>query len=256
MMVVLLVISVIMGAVFKSINLTQQTSKSQQIRLDVTQQAREFVDQLTTDLRNAGYPNQRNMTKGVSDPNNANTSPNNTFSSAYDPYNSPGLIYVNNGSLWFSGTIDGSTGVLPGTSTLNPGTADVEIIRYDLATTGPNCPCLRRTEFRRNGGDPYTDANTLGTAVQQLEIQGVQNGTSTNPIFTVYDATGTAIALPLQWSSGNTIASVNSLKVVLTVKSTVQDYNHEYPMTTVVSSVALTNCSEAMLNGQTPAWCQ
>jgi len=49
MMIVVLVITIIMGAVFKSINVTQQTSTQQQMRLDLTQQARNFVDQITTD---------------------------------------------------------------------------------------------------------------------------------------------------------------------------------------------------------------
>src|SRR5256886_9859704 len=61
MMVVMAIISIIMGSVFKSIDLTQRTARSQQVRLDLTQQAREFVDQLTRDLRSAGYPYQRNM---------------------------------------------------------------------------------------------------------------------------------------------------------------------------------------------------
>src|SRR5205809_2391916 len=71
MMMVLAIMTIIMGSVFKSIDLTQRTSRSQQVKLDLTQQAREFVDQLTRDLRNAGYPHKRNMANGVADPNNA-----------------------------------------------------------------------------------------------------------------------------------------------------------------------------------------
>src|SRR5947208_12606982 len=65
MMVVLAIITIIMASVFKSIDLTQRTSRSQQVKLDLTQQAREFIDQLTRDLRNAGYPYQRNMANAV-----------------------------------------------------------------------------------------------------------------------------------------------------------------------------------------------
>jgi type II secretory pathway pseudopilin PulG len=249
-MVVVMVITVIMGAVFKSINLTQQTSVSQQVKLDLTQQAREFVDQLTRDLRNSGYPYVRNMANGIVDPNSPNAAPYNTFTSAYDPYNAPGLIYVDNGSLWFAGAVDGTSGN-------QVGTADVKIVRYDYFANGLNCPCLRRTEFPRNGGDPFTDASNPGGAIAQLEIQGVQNGTTAaDPIFTVYDNGGNAIPLPINFDSGSTIAGVNSLKVVLTVKSPTQDSTGRYPVTTVVSSIALTNCSEAMVNGQTPQYCQ
>lgn len=257
MLVVTLVITVIMGSVFKSINITQQASRSQQVKLDLTQQAREFVDQLTHDLRNSGYPYVRNMANGTVDPNNANAAPYNVFTSAYDPYNAPGLIFVDNGSLWFAGDLDGTENYVGGAP---QGTAQVKIVRYDYVAAGagePGCPCLRRTEFARNGGDPFTDASAPGAAPAQLEIQGIQNGTSAaNAIFTVYDDTGTAIALPINFDSGSTIAGINSLKVVLTVQSSQKDTNGAFPVTTVVSSIALTNCSEALVNGQTPQYCQ
>jgi prepilin-type N-terminal cleavage/methylation domain-containing protein len=250
MMVVIAIISIIMGSVFKAIDLTQQTSRSQQVKLDLTQESREFVDQLTRDLRNSGYPYQRNMTNGVQDPNNAAYN----FVNPTDPYNAPGLIFVDKSSLWFAGNVDGTAGA-------QAGTAAVKIIRYDYVAAGPGalgCPCLRRTEFLRNGGDPLTDASTPGAAVPQLEIQGIQNGaTAADPIFTVYDDTGAAIGLPIDFdNNATTLAGINSLKMVLTVRSQQKDSSGAFPITTVVSSVALSNCSEAMGNGQTPQYCQ
>ena len=256
MMTVIVVLSVIMGAVFKSINLTQQTSASEQVKLDNTQQAREFIDQITSDLRNAGYPYKRNMTLGIVDPLSQNAAPQNVFTSAYDAYNAPGLIFVNNSSLWFTGNVDGAA------SATQAGTANVDIVRYDYvgAGGGTNCPCLRRTEFPRNGGDPVTDAGTIPAGLApQLEIQGVQNGTgAADAIFTVYDTAGNAVALPIDFgNNAGTIAGINSISIVLTVKSANRDYTGTYPTTTVVSSVALSNeCSEALVNGQNPAFCQ
>ena len=252
MMVVLLVLTIIMGSVFKSINVTQQTSTSQQIKLDLTQQAREFVDQITTDLRTSGYPYKRNMTLGTVNPNSPNAAPFNTFVSAYDPNNAPGLIYVDNSSLWFAGAVDGSNGAVVGT-------ANVKIVRYDYVAAGTGCPCLRRTEFTRNGGDPLTDAQNPGGAPAQLEIQGVQGGTTAaDAIFTVYDATGNPIALPIDFdNNAATLASINSLKVSLRVQSKNKDFTGAQPVTTVVSSMALMNsCSEALLNGYTPPFCE
>lgn len=252
MMVVVLVLTIIMGAVFTSINVTQQTSTSQQIKLDLTQQAREFVDQVTTDLRTSGYPYKRNMTLGTVNPNSPNAAPFNTFVSAYDPNNAPGLIYVDNSSLWFAGAVDGSNGAVVGT-------ANVKIVRYDYVAAGTGCPCLRRTEFSRAGGDPLTDAQNPGNAPAQLEIQGIQGGTTAaNAIFTVYDATGTPITLPIDFdNNASTLASVNSLKVSLTVQSQIKDFTGGQPVTTVVSSMALMNsCSEALLNGYTPPFCE
>src|SRR5437763_14604863 len=102
MMVVLAIISIIMASVFKSIDLTQRTSRSQQVKLDLTQQAREFVDQLTRDLRSAGYPYQRNMAGLTTDPHN----PAYKFGDPTDPYNAPGLHYVDKRSMWFAGNVD------------------------------------------------------------------------------------------------------------------------------------------------------
>lgn len=250
MMVVIGVLMIIMGSVFQSIDLTQRTSRNQQVKLDLTQQAREFVDQLTRDLRNAGYPYQRNMANGIKDPNNATYN----FVNAADPYNAPGLIFVDNGSLWFAGSVDGTSGA-------EAGTAAVKIIRYDYVAAGanePGCPCIRRTEFLRNGGDPLADAKNPGAAAAQMEIQGVQNGTTAaDAIFTVYDDTGAALGLPLDFdNNATTLAGINSLKIVMTVQAAQPDSTGTFPVTTVVSSVALSNCSEAMGNGQTPQYCQ
>jgi prepilin-type N-terminal cleavage/methylation domain-containing protein len=255
MMVVVAVLTIIMASVFKSIDLTQRTSRSQQVKLDVTQQAREFIDQLTRDLRNSGYPYQRNMAGLQVDPNNAAYK----FGDPTDPYNAPGLIFIDNGSLWFAGNVDGTERYAGGVA---QGVANVSIVRYDYVPAAPgalNCPCLRRTEFPRNGGDPLADANAVPAGVsQQIEIQGVQNGTSAaNAIFTVFDDTGAAIALPIDFDNNAVqIAGINSLKIALTVQGSQPDSTGVRPITTVVSSVALGNCSEALGNGLTPAYCQ
>src|SRR5260370_42426263 len=60
-MIVVAVITIILASVFKSINLTQQTSAAQQVKLDLTQQTREFMDQLTREFRGTGYPKWWNM---------------------------------------------------------------------------------------------------------------------------------------------------------------------------------------------------
>lgn len=234
-MIVVLIITVIMAAVFKSINLTQQTSASQQVKLDMTQQAREFMDQLTRDLRSTGYPNWRNM-----DPTNAGIVTTNQ-------YNAPGLIKVDIGTLWFSGDVDGTENYVAG---VPQGVALVKIIRYDLVPVGagPGCPCLRRTEFLRNGGDPVLDAATPGVAVAQMEIQNVQNGTAADPIFTAYDpTTAAAVALPVDFTNNaTTVAKINSIKVSLEVQSLYKDSTGAFPVTRVVSTIALSNCSEAL----------
>lgn len=257
MLVVLLVITIIMGTVFKAINLAQQTSSSQQAKLDLTQQAREFMDQLTRDLHSSGYPNSRNMSTNETDPNNNGNCPDGTtnlLKSPCDPTNGVGLILIDKDKLYFAGDVDGTENYVGG---VPQGTAQVKIIRYELVQAGvnePNCPCLRRTEYLRNAyQDPVQDAtNTIANA--QLEIQGVQNGTAADPIFTAYNpTTGLAVALPVDFTTqatANMIANINSLRVVLEVQSRLPDSNGAFPVTRVISSIALNNCSEAF-GGQT-----
>ncbi len=234
MMVAIAVLTIIMGAVFGSINRAQQTSASEQAKLDLTQQAREFMDQLTRDMRNTGYPNFRN------------TDPTSASAQITSANNAPGIIYVDYKSLWFAGDVDG---------TVSPaGTAVVKIVRYDLDNNGPNCPCLRRTEYLRTGGDPYADASNPGTAVAQMEIQGVQNGTTADPIFTPWDPIAASpVTTAVQFVDTLTaqeMAKINSIKVVLAVQAQQKDYTGAYPVTRVTSTIALSNCSEAY-GGQT-----
>jgi prepilin-type N-terminal cleavage/methylation domain-containing protein len=249
MMVVMAVITVIMGAVFQSIWSTQQVSVSQQVKLDLTQQARQFIDQLTSDLRSSGYPNTRNVSQGSTDPANpSGTCPDgssNLLTSPCDPSNGVGLIYVNNNQLWFAGDVDGTEATDASNNLL--GAANVKIIKYDYKATGTNCPCLVRSEYLRTAyQDPVADAQNTA-AVDQLEIQGVQNGTSADPIFTAYDPiTGNAVTLPIDFlNNANTIAGVNSIRVVLEVQSPRPDSSGAYPVTRVAASIALSNCSQA-----------
>ena len=65
LMIVLLVLSVMMGAVFSQIRLVQIRSTAEQTKLDMFQESREFMDQLQRDLHEAGYPNIRNFGPSV-----------------------------------------------------------------------------------------------------------------------------------------------------------------------------------------------
>lgn len=56
MMIVVLVLSIVMGAVFGLMNTAQQRYKAESDVLDAFQGAREAVDQLAREIHNAGYP--------------------------------------------------------------------------------------------------------------------------------------------------------------------------------------------------------
>src|SRR6201997_5723009 len=59
LMVVCLVLVIVLGGVFRIINHVMQRSQVEQVKVDLTQQAREFVDDFERDVHQAGYPNCR-----------------------------------------------------------------------------------------------------------------------------------------------------------------------------------------------------
>jgi hypothetical protein len=132
--------------------------------------------------------------------------------------------------LWFEGDVDG-TGV-------------VSVVQYRLEPNGHNCPCLRRSQ------QPKTDVDPLAQVpVYQVEVQNVKNGTPDNPIFAAYrhGSTGAPVTLPIDFNGTPTvIASVDTIKVTLTVESDTRDpQTARRPINTLISTVRLNNCSSA-----------
>src|SRR5262249_42710274 len=112
LMIVLIIVLVIAGAVFSVINLALARTSAEQTKIDLFQEAREFMDQMSLDLRQAGYPSPRNM-----DPSLLTQNPIINDSSA-----AAGLVKVGDGDLWFEGDVDGS--------------GTVSVVRYHLDNTG------------------------------------------------------------------------------------------------------------------------
>src|SRR5437667_3945254 len=108
LMIVLIIILGISAAIFQTINLTTQRSSTEQTKVDMFQEAREFMDQMSRDLRQAGYPSPRNM-----DPSLLTQTP-----LMNDLHAAAGLVKVDSGELWFEGDVDGS--------------GSVSVVRYHL----------------------------------------------------------------------------------------------------------------------------
>src|SRR4026207_1952970 len=65
MMIVIVIVLIISGVILQVINLAGARSATEQTKTDVFQEAREFMDQMSRDLRQAGYPSPRNMDAAV-----------------------------------------------------------------------------------------------------------------------------------------------------------------------------------------------
>ena len=120
LMIVLIILLSISAAIFQTINLTTQRSSAEQTKIDMFQEAREFMDQMSRDLRQAGYPNPRNMDPvvfGVL----ALMPPQPII---YDSKAAAGIVKVDTGDLWFEGDVDGK--------------GKVSVVRYHLDSSGTN----------------------------------------------------------------------------------------------------------------------
>jgi type II secretory pathway pseudopilin PulG len=206
---------IIMGALFSQINQAQQNSTSQQTKLDLFQQSREFMDQIARDLRSSGYPNTRNFS---ADPVNP---------AEQSPQEAVGLVKLDVGELWFESSIDGS--------------GNVSVIHYNLVQTGTGCPCLERSQTAKIQADPLTGQ----TESDQLDVQSVLNGTTADPIFQAFYADGTAVSLPMDMTN-DALANVNTIDIILKVQSPSLDLvTGLKPTMTLMTTVRLNNCSIA-----------
>ena len=229
MMISCALLMIIMGAIFSQIRQGQLSSATEQVKLDLFQESREFMDQLSRDLRAAGYPNPHNFNGNPASPN----------IEPYSPQEAAGLVKIDVGTLWFESSVDGCSSTTAG----NP--CNVSVIRYDLVPTGPGCPCLQRSQTLKADADPLTGQ----TETQQTEVQNVLNGTTGDPIFQAYYSDGTAVP-PMQMdadcSLGQCLANVNTVAITLKVQSPNPDpQTGQKPTITLMSTVRLNNCSSA-----------
>ncbi len=226
LMIVLIILLSISAAIFQTINLTTQRSSAEQTKIDMFQEAREFMDQMSRDLRQAGYPNPRNMDPVV-------------FSVLalvppqpiiYDRHAAAGIVKVDTGDLWFEGDVDGN--------------GTVSVVRYHLDSSGTNCPCLKRSQLDKIDGNPLTGQTT---EVYQVEVQGVLN----TDIFSAY-TNGAALGLPVSTAVGSSLAAVDTVQAKLTLQAAIADpQTRQKPTATLVTTVRLNNCSQAAIGYKT-----
>jgi len=219
LMIVIVLLLTMMATVFQLVNQSIARSGTEQSKLDMFQESREFMDQLSRDLHEAGYPTTQNLSSGV-----LTASP-----IVNDHQNAVGIVKIDTGDLWFEGNVDG-TGV-------------VYSVQYHLDTSTANgCPCLRRSQQLKIDGNPLTGQTP---ATYEVEVQGVQN---TN-IFSAFlhGATGTPVSLPVDFNTNpSTVANIDTIEAVLTIKSThVDAQTLKNPTTSLISTIRLNNCSQA-----------
>lgn len=218
LMVVLAVLVIMMAGVFSQINSLQRTYKNQETKVDATAEARNFVDELSREIHQSGFPGSNMFSPNIA-PALANPAVNDSRVAA-------GIVLISPVELQFEGDID------------NDGI--VESVHYRLmdnngnpVAAGSNCPCtMQRSVVQKANGAPTGQAtnyssglgnilNSYGTAWGALTITGATTGTANDvlyanykvpPIFTTFDqnANPTGVATPV-------VATVKSIAITINV---------------------------------------
>ncbi len=166
MMMVILILSIITGVVFQYVVTVQKRYRTEEARLDVQQESREFLDQMVRDLHTGGYPSFRiTLTPGA--PAGAAPNPANAGDLvANNPKVAVGLVAVSYTDILFEGDVDGS--------------GTVSSMRYTLQTDTPGfCPCtIGRSQRPKQAGSPLS--NDLGGAQLLRYSTQVQNVVNSN----------------------------------------------------------------------------
>jgi len=274
LMLVCAVLAIVLGSVFQGISTVIQRSQSEQNKVDLTQSAREFVDEFERDLHQAGYPNCRLVsTAGVNCPADT-TQPAVASNSAV----AVGLVYVDNTKIIFEGDMEGD-GIVD--------SVEYKLVDVNGANPPLSCPCtLQRSEIPKvNGTNPWAQGpRTFYQELQNVVNSGIPGGTNawgggapitgntawgaTNtayyaaistfkdyPVFQAYDQFGNIVPMPVDLSvPGSTqlmTCSVDSISCIKSIRLTinllanattgVDLQTRTRPVTTLVGSARLVN---------------
>ena len=203
LLMVVLLLSIVVGAVFSQIERAQVRYRVEDQRVDLTQQEREFIDQFTRDLHQAGNPSAPMYgTSGTAN------------------QVALGPISLSSNDIVIEGDVDGD------------GLVDtVEYSYFDgsgWTSSAPNpCPCIRRSQVQK--GTP-SSASTTFTQVQNVV------GTS---FFTAFDAGGGTISLP---ASPTDLRRIKTVQITLTTQGTAPDSDaHNSIQVTMTGMARLVN---------------
>ena len=243
LLVVLAILTAVLGIVFSAVASLQRNYAAEETKVDAAQQARTFLDAITGELRQCGYPSRRLFSPGVL------ASP-----ALNDPHCAAGLVRVSASEVWLE--------------TDNEGDGQVESVRYTLTdrngvpvTATSTCPCsLWRSQVVKASGAPTAQAVNYNTSVDGvLNSAGVAGGSaalalagSTSfgggsvandqlyaaykaaPVFAAFDSSGNPISLPVDLSvNPAVVAQVRALTITLNLQASAPD--PQTGMTPVIS---------------------
>ncbi|HXU20273.1 MAG TPA: type II secretion system protein [Verrucomicrobiae bacterium] len=205
LLVSLAILSIVIGVVLDGINTMQARNTVETNKLDLTQQTREFMDQIINDLDQAGFPSL-----SMFDPVGLTSASDCT----QDNNVACGFKYLSTSEIQFEGDVDGS---------------GVSYVDIKLNPPGGPCPCtIQRGAIAKPGTTPlfYTQVdNVMNTAV-----------------FTAYDSGGNNLDLTAPITGAGGFDNITAIGITLYVKSSQPDpKTGQYPTVTMVSTAKVNN---------------
>src|SRR5207248_3599843 len=151
LLLVVLILTAIIGAVFSQMSTAQQRLSTEEIKIDDFQQARDFVDQFFRDINQIGTPNTQIMdtTQTFSPALTTQTTytwatnPSDGKSYINDKRFAIGLVKIDSNQIQFEGSMNGN------------GTVQSVIYQINSSTTCTQC-FLQRSQVDKVSGDPLT----------------------------------------------------------------------------------------------------
>jgi len=206
-MLVVAVLAVVMGIVVDGLVQLQKRNRADVGKVDTTQMARQFMDQIINDLHQTGYPGTK----------------------IYDPAAAPsvnnvavGLLSVNSSATEFEADVDGSGSVSH---------IWLQLVWSDGTPVagGPgNCPCTLQR------GTLYKSQVGTGTVPYYTEVTNVMN---TN-VFSAYFFDGSQVTLP---ASSTDLPNIRNIKVTVNLQSSTPEANGTIPTITMASEAKISN---------------
>jgi prepilin-type N-terminal cleavage/methylation domain-containing protein len=171
------ILMVLMGVVFQQIDTVQKRNREEEVKLDIFQTAREFIDQMTRDIHQAGFPNGKMYTAAGQAPGLQT--------------NAVGIFYISPTEVHFQGDVD-ADGI-------------VDYVAYKLVPRSSNpgdasCPCLRRSQLQKSPSavtpySPFIQAPDFRTQVENItfKVSGSPTSIAGERIFRAFDKFGNEV---------------------------------------------------------------
>ena len=190
LMIVVLLLGIIVGALFNQINHAQVRYKVEDQRLDLTQQERDFIDQFTRDLHQAGYPSPTQF--------------GNRLDLSSD-LTAAGVWMISPTDLRMEADVDGD------------GVVDEIAYHYDALSVG--CPCLRRSSSPKQAGVlPWNQAPPV-YYTQVQDIIPLPAPPNAPVFFQAYDSNGTQLDISAGKTLNNATLTDPTYQFLLNIKN-------------------------------------